>query len=467
MEIIFACISGAAIAYIVALYRINALKNSAVVVEAENKNLNEKIAVIELQNNSLLLDKERLTAENGSLKNASSRVPELEKVNSELAQKNTALTAEVSSVKTALENEKNATVEKLKQLEASKEKMTESFKVLAHEILNKQSKEFSQSSSEKLGSILQPLAIKIKEFEQKVQNSHEHGIKQHASLKTEIDKLQQLNRRISEEAVNLTKALKGESKTQGCWGEMILERILETAGLQRDINYKVEESINTKEGKRFRPDVIVNLPEQKQLIIDSKVSITSYERSCSTDDKVVRDVAIKEHVNSLRNHIKELSNKNYHQLPGITSVDMVLMFIPIEPALGLALQAAPDLFEEAMHRNIVIVTPSTLLATMRTVAFILRQDKQAKNAKNIADDAGKLYDKLVAFATDLEKVGSQLKTVNKTYDAAINKFSHGRGNVLKRAEDIKKLGINTSKKFSDNLLDAVEDSQPLLIDEDK
>ena len=473
------------------------LKTSTSQVESESTYLNEKVENLEKENSELKTSKEQLISENGLLKNfenqaqqlsvkcealneqnlkltsqLSSAQTELEK-DKELSEKydalneqNLKLTSQLSSAQTALQNEKEATVEKLQQLEASKEKMTASFKVLATEILSKQSQEFTKSSEEKLKNVLNPLSTKIKEFEEKVKANHEKGIEQHENLKGEIKRLQEMNQKISEDAVNLTNALKGESKTQGCWGEMILERILETAGLQKGINYKLEESINTEEGKRFRPDAIIELPENKQIVIDSKVSITAYERYYNSDDQTVKEIALKEHVNSIKTHIKTLSEKSYHQLPGITSVDMVLMFIPIEPALGLALQTAPDLFEEAMNRNIVLVTPSTLLATMRTVAFILRQEKLAKNSQKIADDAGKLYDKLVAFATDLEKVGKQLKTVNKSYDDAMNKFSHGRGNVLKRAEDMRKLGIKTSKNFSNQLLDAVEDSQPLLLEEE-
>jgi len=264
---------------------------------------------------------------------------------------------------------------------------------------------------------------------------------------------------MSKDATNLTNALKGQTKTQGNWGEFILETILEKSGLVKGREYTVQESLTTHEGKRFQPDIIIKLPEGKTLIIDSKVSLNAYERFVSSEDERDRAANIKEHIASIRNHIKNLSSKNYQNLYDTKSLDFVLMFLPIEPALSLAIQNDMNLFNEAFEKNIVIVSPSTLLATLRTIASIWRQEHQNKNALDIARQSGALYDKFVGLLDDLKNIGDKIKATQNSYEDAMKKLSTGRGNLIGSVEKIKSLGAKTTKALPQNLLDSVEEDE--------
>jgi len=358
------------------------------------------------------------------------------------------LKMQVVELKSKLVNTAENYAEKERVLLDAKANMSDAFQVLSQNILSKQAKELSTVSQEEIGHLLKPLQERIKGFEEQVKQNNSSSIERTAAMTQELRRLQELNQKVSTEATNLTKALKGESKTQGCWGEMILERILESAGLTKNIEFTVQESFLDEESARKQPDAIIKLPENKQIIVDSKVSIKAYEEYCSVNDSEKEALLAKAHCAAIQKHVKELSQKNYQALKGINCVDMVLMFIPIEPALGLALQENPSLFDEAMRKNVILVTPSTLLATMRTVAYIWRHEKQNKNALKIAEEGGKFYDKLASFVEDMEKLGTQLGTASKTYATSMNKLSEGNGNLVRRAENIRKLGVSTKKPIS-------------------
>ena len=342
------------------------------------------------------------------------------------------------------------------EIEDLQKKLTEQFQNIATRILNDSSLLIQQQHKEKLEDVLNPLKERIQEFEKKVDSTHRENIKDSQSLKEQILNLQKLNQTIGEEAKNLTTALKGQGKTQGNWGEMILETLLDKSGLTRGMEYTVQEIVSDEQGKRYYPDVIIHLPENKKIIIDSKVSLVAYERYCNTSDERHKEALLKEHIGSLRKHIKELSAKNYQNVEELLSLDLVLMFIPIEPAFSLAVGADMGLFNEALERNIVLVTPSTLLATLRTIANMWKQEKQNRNALDIARESGALYDKLVGLMNDLIDVGNRIKQTQTSYEEAMKKLYTGSGNLLARVENIKKMGAKTTKNMPQPLLDRID-----------
>jgi DNA recombination protein RmuC len=344
-----------------------------------------------------------------------------------------------------------------KEIESMHEKLQMQFKNLANEILDEKTKKFTDQNKSNLADILTPLKEKILEFERKVEQTNKESIERNSALKEQITGLKELNLQITKEAENLTRALKGESKTQGNWGEFVLESILEKSGLNKGEQYEVQVSKTSEEGKRLQPDVVVNLPEDKHIIIDSKVSLTAYEKYASAENDIDKEAAIKNHLLSIRSHIKGLGEKNYQTLYEIGSLDFVLLFMPIESAFSLAVQNDPGLFTDAYDRNIVIVSPSTLIATLRTIASIWRQENQNKNALEIARQGGQLYDKFVAFSEDLIKIGENLNTTKKNYDQAMNKLSAGKGNLVNRADKLRELGAKASKNMDQRLLDRATD----------
>ncbi len=350
--------------------------------------------------------------------------------------------------------------ERLAEQKGELEKLNERFKTefenLANRILEEKSQKFTEQNKQSIDGILTPLRERIKDFEDKVQKVYDTEAAERNVLKGEIKQLMSLNQVMHQDAQNLTKALKGDSKIQGNWGEFILESILEKSGLVKDREYQTQQSITTEDGKRYQPDVIINLPDGKCLIVDSKVSLVAYERLVNAEDENLRMIALKEHSVSLKNHIKGLSDKNYQQLYGIKSLDFVLLFIPIEPAFAAAMQFDNQLFNDAFERNIVIVSPSTLLATLRTVANIWRQEYQNKNAIEIANKAGDMYDKFVGFVDDLIAVGTKMRDSQKAYEGAMNKLKDGNGNLVKRAEDLKKLGAKASKSLDQRLIEKAD-----------
>lgn len=334
-----------------------------------------------------------------------------------------------------------------------REKFAAEFKNLANDIFEEKSKKFTNQNKVQLDEILKPLGDKIINFEKRVEDSNKESIARNAALREQITGFKELNEKITKEAENLVKALKGDTKAQGNWGEFILESILEKSGLEKGREYSVQESLTNEDGHRFQPDVIVNLPDNKSVIVDSKVSLIAYERYMNADESKDRESHAKAHLLSIRTHIKGLGEKNYQNLYGIEGLDFVLMFIPIEPAFSLAVQYDSELFNDAYSKNIVIVSPATLIATLRTIASIWKQEYQNRNAIEIAREGGNLYDKFVAFVEDIKTIGKQLDTTQKTYVEAAKKLYEGKGNLVNRAEKMKKLGAKASKNMDSNLLD--------------
>ena len=356
-------------------------------------------------------------------------------------------------LQTSMKEQRQQAEEKLKLLNEARESLQDGFKNLANEIFESKQKEFKTQSKEQLSGVLDPLHERIKAFEKRVEDTYNSEAKERFSLQKEVRNLQELNARIAQDAVNLTKALKGESKKQGIWGEMVLERVLESSGLGKGREYDVQVSLKSAEGARLQPDAIVRLPEGKDVVIDSKVSLSAYEKYCSTQDEAESRTALDDHIRSIRTHIKQLSEKDYQALEGIRTLDYVLMFVPIESAFSLATQEDPALYTDALSQQIAIVTPSTLLATLRTIQNMWRIEQQNRNADEIADRAGKLYDKFVNFVADLELIGQRLDSTRGAWDDAWNKLVDGRGNLVKRAEDMKKLGAKVSKSLPQNLVE--------------
>ena len=343
-------------------------------------------------------------------------------------------------------------------LEDARSNLTLSFKQLAQEIFDAKQANFRDQSKEQLDGLLKPLNDRLKDFQARVETAYSEESRERFSLRKELKSLREMNNKISEDALNLTKALKGESKTQGTWGEVVLERVLEKSGLTKGHEYDTQLSLKSDEGNRYQPDVIVHLPEGKDIIIDSKVSLTAYERMSSADDEIVRSQALAEHVQSMRSHLKMLSEKSYHQLEGVRSLDFVLMFVPVEAAFSVGVQSDESLFSDAFSRNIVIVTPTTLLVTLRTIENIWRYERQSANAQEIAKRAGGLYDKLVGFVADMEVIGNRLQSVQSVYDDAVRKLSSGRGNLIRRAESMRQLGAESSKSLPQSWVGADEGS---------
>ncbi len=366
------------------------------------------------------------------------------------------LSKQLTSQKSDSENLQNKLTEHKAEITTLNERFTKEFENLANKIFDDKSQKFTEQNKTNLGEILNPLGEKIKDFEKKVNDVYVSEGKERASLKNQLEMLQQLNQQMSKEANNLTKALKGENKTQGNWGEFILESVLEKSGLVKGSEYKVQESFTNDEGKRLQPDVIINLPENKTLVIDSKVSLNAYERFSSADTEEERILASKEHLLSLKTHIKGLSAKSYQSIHQIQSLDFVLLFIPIEPAFALAVQSDSGLFNDAFEKNIVIVSPSTLLATLRTVASIWRNEKQSNNAIEIAKKAGDLYDKFEGFIKDILEVGKKIDQTKSNYSDAMNKLIDGRGNIISRFEELKTLGAKADKQLPQSLIDRAE-----------
>ena len=356
-----------------------------------------------------------------------------------------------------LDSERKQGLGRIESLNEAKEALTNQFKNLANEILEDKSKRFTEQNAASLDALLKPLQTKLTEFKEQVSNSYGHEARERHALKSEIERLANLNLRMSDETRSLTQALKGDSKVQGNWGELVLESILESSGLRKGEEYLVQDSHTQADGSRLQPDVVIKLPEGRSLVVDSKVSITAYARHAETTDPAKAEQELAAHIQSLRQHIQGLSGKNYSSLYGVGSVDFVLMFVPIEPAFLLALKTAPNLYQEALSKNIVLVCPSTLMATLRTVAHLWRQDHQNRNALEIAKQCGSLYDKFVGFVDDLEKLGQRLDQAQTSYHEAFNKLKTGKGNLIRTAEKVRELGVKPSKNLAAPLLESSSD----------
>jgi DNA recombination protein RmuC len=356
-----------------------------------------------------------------------------------------------------LDSERKQGLGRIESLNEAKEALTNQFKNLANEILEDKSKRFTEQNAASLDALLKPLQTKLTEFKEQVSTSYGNEARERHALKSEIERLANLNLRMSDETRSLTQALKGDSKVQGNWGELVLESILESSGLRKGEEYLVQDTHTQVDGSRLQPDVVIKLPEGRSLVVDSKVSITAYARHAETTDPVVAEQELAAHIQSLRQHIQGLSGKNYSSLYGVGSVDFVLMFVPIEPAFLLALKTAPNLYQEALAKNIVLVCPSTLMATLRTVAHLWRQDHQNRNALEIAKQCGNLYDKFVGFVDDLEKLGQRLDQAQTSYHDAFNKLKTGKGNLIRSAEKVRELGVKPSKNLSSPLIESSSD----------
>ncbi len=337
--------------------------------------------------------------------------------------------------------------EKIHLLQNAEEQLKNQFENLANRIFEARNKQFSEFSKTNLEHVVSPLKQQLGDFKTRLETVYESESKDRVSLREEINALRRDTAKMNQEALNLTRALKGDKKMQGNWGEMILEKVLEQSGLRKGVEYDTQGGFRDADNKLFKPDVIIRLPEEKDVVIDSKVSLLAYERYCSTEDDTEKALAIKAHVDAVRNHIKLLSDKDYASLQGLRSLDFVLLFMPIESAFMAAFQADEKLFNDAFEHKIVVVTPTTLLATLRTIQNIWRYEQQNENARIISDKAGSLYDKIRGFVEDLEKLGNQLNTVNKTYDAVMNKLTTGRGNLIRQASDFEELGVKIKKKL--------------------
>lgn len=362
-------------------------------------------------------------------------------------------------LESALDSERKQGLGRIESLNEAKEALTSQFKNLANEILEDKSKRFTEQNVANLDALLKPLQTKLTEFKEQVNTSYGNEARERFALKSEIERLANLNLRMSDETRSLTQALKGDSKVQGNWGELVLESILESSGLRKGEEYLVQDSHTQTDGSRLQPDVVVKLPEGRSLVVDSKVSITAYSRHAEASDPVIAEQELAAHIQSLRQHIQGLSSKNYSSLYGIGSVDFVLMFVPIEPAFLLALKTAPNLYQEALAKNIVLVCPSTLMATLRTVAHLWRQDSQNRNALEIAKQCGTLYDKFVGFVDDLEKLGQRLDQAQTSYHDAFNKLKSGKGNLIRTAEKVRELGVKPSKTLSAPLIESSTDPE--------
>ncbi|MEB0120443.1 DNA recombination protein RmuC [Pseudomonas sp. CCI1.2] len=391
-----------------------------------------------------LLQQERLTAHDAA------QLWNLERASKESELRH--LDARCASLGAELREQQESHQQRLSDLQGSRDELRAQFAELASKIFDEREQRFAETSQQQLGQLLNPLKERIQSFEKRVEESYQQEARERFSLGKELERLQQLNQRLSDEATNLTRALKGQ-KTQGNWGELILERVLEHAGLEKGREYQTQVSLKGQDGERFQPDVLIMLPGDKQVVVDAKVSLTAYQQYVSADDELIGQVALKQHVLSLRNHVKGLSGKDYKRLEGLHSLDFVLLFVPIEAAFSAALQAEPNLFQEAFDRNIVIVSPTTLLATLRVIDSLWKQERQSQNAREIAERAGWLYDKFVLFIQDLDEVGNRLQQLDKAYGAARNKLTEGRGNLVSRSEQLKLLGARASKNLPAELLE--------------
>ena len=363
-----------------------------------------------------------------------------------------AINIQLSKKENDFENLWERNKEQKEEVEKLQEKFTKEFENLANKILEEKSSKFTEQNKENMKNILSPLQEKIQLFEKKVDDTHKESIDYHAALRQQIIGLSEMNAQMSKETLNLTKALKGDSKMQGNWGELVLERVLEKSGLEKDREYYVQQSHTAVDGNRVFPDVVINLPDGKKMIVDSKVSLTAYEKYINEEDDSFKTGYLKEHVSSIKRHVEQLGEKNYHDLYEIESPDFVLLFIPIEPAFAMALNEDTTLYNKAFEKNIVIVTPSTLLATLRTIDSMWANQKQQENAMEIARQAGALYDKFQGFVEDLIKIGKKIDESKIEYGAAMNKLVEGKGNLITSVEKLKKMGAKAKKALPESIL---------------
>ena len=405
----------------------------------------------------------RLASAESELTGRRDRLAQLEQENKDLRLRAESLNEDFSQLKielreqqVTLDKERRSASEKLELLEKNRDALKQEFENLANRIFEQKSERFSQQTKTSLDSLLNPFRDQLQDFRKRVEDVYTTETRDRQALRSEIKSLQDLNRQITEEAANLTRALKGDKKVQGNWGELILERVLERSGLRKGVEYETQGSYRDGDNQLLRPDVIVHLPDQRNLIVDSKVSLVAYQQWVVAEEEGARAEALKQHVEAVRNHIRSLSEKDYSQLHGLHSPDFVLLFMPIEPAFVAAFQQDENLFAEAFERKIIVVTPTTLLATLRTIENIWRYERQSQNARRIADRAGAVYDKLRVFVEAMERLGGQLHTAQGTYDNAMNTLTRGRGNLISQANRFVELGVRVKKELPKAIVDQAE-----------
>ena len=451
LYIILAFILGAVLAYFI-------LKSSSVSrksYEELQQNFNQKeadfnkiIAEISAENKAQI---QKIAEQQELNERQNSEIKDLQNDKNQLIGLKSQLAAQNESLQQLLDSQKEEIVK-------IQEEAKLQFENLANKILEEKTLKFTEQNQQNLKNILNPLQEKITDFEKKVENTHKESIDYHAALRQQILGLKEMNLQMSKETLNLTKALKGDSKIQGNWGELVLERVLEKSGLEKGREYEIQKSFTTEEGNRVQPDVIINLPDGKKMIVDSKVSLTAYEKYINEEDDEQKNSFLKEHVNSLKRHVEQLGSKNYQHLYQMESPDFVLLFIPIEPAFAIALNEDTQLYNKAFERNIVIVTPSTLLATLRTIDSMWTNQKQQENAYEIARQAGALYDKFDGFVTDLVKIGKKMDEAKTEYEGAMNKLVDGKGNLITSVQKLKIMGAKAKKSLPDAILNRANSS---------
>lgn len=408
--------------------------------------------VIETQHQQLHQQNIKLAVAEERLAFLSQKEAELQNLQQQLLQ----LKTENADLNARQQEQHRSNAEKIRLLQDAENQLKAQFENLAHKIFEERGKQFTEHNKTSIESLVAPLKEQLGEFKNRVESVYHNETKDRISLREEIVSLRRDTQKMNQEALNLTRALKGDHKAQGNWGEMILEKVLEQSGLRKGIEYETQGAFRDEDNRLFKPDVIIRLPDNKDVIIDSKVSLVAYERYCSAEDDDQRIEALKQHTDAVRNHIKGLSNKDYSSLKGLRSLDFVLLFMPIEAAFLAAFQADEKLFNDAFEHKIVVVTPTTLLATLRTIQNIWRYEQQNENARLIADKAGTLYDKIRGFVEDIEKLGNQLNTVHKTYDGIVNKLSTGSGNLLRQASAFEELGVKVKKKLPKSLTEQMQ-----------
>jgi DNA recombination protein RmuC len=374
-----------------------------------------------------------------------------------MAEQAAQLRSQVAALDATLAAERAAQEQKLALLDDARDRMTHQFRALANDILEEKSRRFTEQNQTNLGQLLDPLKTRLQEFQSKVDQVYVQESKDRSALAQQVTSLLEMNQRLAAEAKDLTQALKGSSKTRGDWGEVVLERILEAAGLRRDHEYTMQETIAREDATRARPDVILHLPGNRKLVVDAKVSLLDYGTFCSTADEELRKHAAARHCASLREHIRDLAARSYHRLPGLETLDFVILFVPVEPAFLLALEIDSTLWVDAWEKNILLVSPSTLLFVVRTVAHLWKQEEQVRNVQQIAERGAELYDKFAGFVDDLSRLGARIEQTRNAYDAAFDKLTRGRGNLVRQVEMLRSLGVQPAKRLSRQLIQRAED----------
>lgn len=453
--LIFAILVSALIgAYLGMLFSKLKSKSEKSTLEERNNNLQQQFNEFKQFSNS---ENEKQNQNfNQQLTSSRETITKIETEREEIRREKDFLNTELVRKNSELENLQQLNLKREEEVEERQAQLRKDFELLATKILDEKSEKFTNQNKENIKQILNPLQEKIKTFEEKVDITQKESISMHSALKEQLLGLKDLNVQMTKEATNLTKALKGDSKMQGNWGELVLERVLEKSGLEKDREYFVQQNFTLDNGSRVLPDVVLHLPDSKKMIIDSKVSLTDYERYVNAEDEE-RSIHLKAHINSIKKHVEQLSEKNYQDLYDIESPDFVLLFIPIEPAFAIAINEDNSIYNKAFEKNIVIVTPSTLLATLRTIDTMWNNEKQQRNAIEIARQAGALYDKFEGLVKDLTGVGKKIDAAKTDYSAAMNKLVDGRGNLITSVEKLKKMGAKAKKALPETILKRAED----------